>query len=78
MGDRRFQKNLRRRLEHEVRVLRGSASIKRMNSRRSHSERLLQLADYVAGIVSRQRLGKKWGDEYFANLERRGEVKLWQ
>ena len=78
MGDRRFQRELRRRLEREVAALRGPGAIKRLNSRRSHSERLLQLADYVAGIVSRQRLGKKWGDEYFANLERRGDVNLWR
>ncbi|MYB41858.1 MAG: DUF3800 domain-containing protein [Chloroflexi bacterium] len=78
MGDRRFQRELRRRLEREVKALRGPGAIRRVTSRRSHSERLLQLADYVAGIVSRQRLQRKWGNQYFATIRRRGTLILWR
>ena len=78
MGDRRFQRELRRRLERELKALRGPGAVRRVTSRRSHSERLLQLADYVAGIVSRQRLQRKWGNQYFATIRRRGTQTLWR
>lgn len=74
MGDRRFQQRLHRRLRQQVRALRGPAAITRLRSNRSQSSRLLQLADYVAGVVHRRHGEKKWSSEYFALLEDRGSV----
>lgn len=78
MGDRRSQRERQRRLRDEVVALRGPGALKRLATARSHSQRLLQLADYVAGIVMRQRTGKKWGDDYFAGIEGRGTVQRLQ
>ena len=77
MGDRRFQQRLHRRLRRHVRALRGPGAITRLRSNRSQSSRLLQLADYVAGVVHRGRGEKKWSHEYFAGIEDRGSVTLW-
>ncbi len=78
IGDRRSQRERQRRLRDDVVAVRGPGALKRLTTARSHSQRLLQLADYVAGIVMRQLTGKKWGDDYFADIERRGTVQRWQ
>lgn len=77
LGARRFQKSLTRNLKQEVQALRGPGAIGKMRMGSSHSERLLQLADYVAGIVNRRQSGKKWGNRYLAAIGGRGVVRRW-
>ena len=77
LGARRFQKNLTRTLKQEAPALRGPGAIGKMRMSPSHSERLLQLADYVAGIVNRRQSGKKLGNRYFAAVRGRGTVRRW-
>lgn len=77
IGDRAFQRELRSHLQREVRLLHGPGRIKKVKSADSRSDRLLQLADYVAGIVNRQASGKKWGSLYFERIRSRGVIRRW-
>ena len=76
-GERTFQRQLKSYLQREVRTLHGSGRIKKVKANDSRSDRLLQLADYVAGVMNRRALGKKWAGMYVARLRGRGVVRRW-
>ena len=76
-GERTFQRQLKSYLRREVRALHGPGRIKRVKANDSRSDRLLQLADYVAGIVNRRAQGKKWADVYFERISGRGVTRRW-
>ena len=76
-GEKTFQRQLTSHLQREVRNLHGPGRIKKVKANASDSERLLQLADYVAGAVNRSEVGKKWGDEYLNRLRDRGVIRRW-
>ncbi len=76
-GEKTFQRQLKSYLRREVRSLHGPGRIKRVKANTSDSERLLQLADYTAGVVNRHEVGKKWGSEYFSRIRGRGVVRRW-
>ena len=76
-GERTFQRQLKSYLQREVRALHGSGRIKKVKANDSRSDRLLQLADYVAGIVNRRVVGKKRADLYFERIRGRGVIRQW-
>ncbi|MYD65481.1 MAG: DUF3800 domain-containing protein [Chloroflexi bacterium] len=76
-GEKTFQRELTSYLRREVRSLHGPGRIKRVKANTSDSERLLQLADYVAGVVNRYEVRKKWGSEYFRRIRGRGVIRRW-
>ena len=76
-GERTFQRQLRSYLQREVRLLHGPGRIRKVKANDSRSDRLLQLADYVAGVVNRRELGKKWGSLYFERIRGRGVIRRW-
>ena len=76
-GEKTFQRQLKSYLKREVRNLHGPGRIKTVRANTSESERLLQLADYVAGTVNRHPVGKKWGSSYFNKIRSRGVVRRW-
>ena len=76
-GEKTFQRQLKSYLKREVRNLHGPGRIKRVRANTSESERLLQLANYVAGTVNRRQVGKKWGSFYFNKIRSRGVVRRW-
>ena len=76
-GEKAFQRQLKSYLLREVRTLHGPGRIKKVKANTSESERLLQLADYVAGTVNRHQVGKKWGADYLNRIRRKGEIRKW-
>lgn len=76
-GERTFQRQLKSYLHREVRTLHGPGRIKKVKANDSRSDRLLQLADYVAGVVNRRELGKKWASAYFERIRGRGVIRRW-
>ena len=62
-GDRRFRDEIATYLRRRVRDSEGKRLIRGVKIQRSHSNNLLQLADYVAGISNRVALGKPDGLE---------------
>ncbi len=76
-GERTFQRQLKSYLQREVRTLHGSGRIKKVKANDSRSDRLLQLADYVAGVMNRRAQGKKWADVYFERISGRGVTRRW-
>lgn len=76
-GEKAFQRQLKSYLRREVRSLHGPGKIKKVKANTSESERLLQLADYVAGVINRREVGKKWGAEYFDRIRGRGVIRRW-
>lgn len=76
-GEKAFQRQLKSYLRREVRTLHGPGKLRRVNANTSESERLLQLADYVAGVVNRHEVGKKWGAEYLRHFRGRGVIRRW-
>ena len=76
-GEKTFQRELRSYLQREVRNLHGPGKIKKVKANASQSERLLQLADYVAGTVNRHEVGKKWGAAYLGRIQRNGVIRKW-
>ena len=76
-GEKTFQRELRSYLQREVRNLHEPGKIKKVKANASQSERLLQLADYVAGTVNRHEVGKKWGAAYLGRIQRNGVIRKW-
>ena len=76
-GEKAFQRQLKSYLRREVRSQHGPGKIRSVKANTSESERLLQLADYVAGVVNRHEVGKKWGAEYFSHIRGRGVIRRW-
>ena len=76
-GERTFQRQLKSYLQREVRLMHGPGRIRKVKANDSRSDRLLQLADYVAGVVNRRELGKKWGSLYFERIRGRGVIRRW-
>lgn len=76
-GERTFQRQLKSHLQREVRTLHGSGRIKKVKANDSRSDRLLQLADYVAGVVNRHTVGRKWAEVYFRRIRGRGVIRRW-
>lgn len=76
-GERTFQRQLKSYLQREVRTLHGSGRIKKVKANDSRSDRLLQLADYVAGVMHRRALGKKSAGMYFSRIRGRGVIRRW-
>ena len=60
-GDRKFRDELASYLRRRIRDVEGRRLIKGVKIQRSHSNNLLQLADYIAGISNRVVLGKPDG-----------------
>lgn len=61
-GRKEFRSQLRRYLQKKVNI--DSPVIKKVKSQRSRSNNLLQLADYVAGVINRVAQGKPRAQEY--------------
>ena len=76
-GEKAFQRQLKSYLQREVRSEHGPGKIKKVKANTSQSERLLQLADYVAGTVNREQVGKKWGVDYLSRIRRKGVIRRW-
>ena len=60
-GDRKFQRELKGYLQRRVSDVNGGAVIKKITSKPSHRENLLQIADYVAGVSNRVVCGRQDG-----------------
>nr|WP_297807831.1 DUF3800 domain-containing protein [Tepidiforma sp.] len=70
VGDKKFRAALKRYLNKEGRLGEG-VEVAECKGSRSDSDRLLQLADYCAGIANRKALGKRGDDVYYREVEKR-------
>jgi hypothetical protein len=76
-GDRRFRKEMGSYLRAQL-VREGQRQIAKVTIGRSHSDTLLQLADYVAGVTNRKHEGKEGSEVYEAYLSsKRRSLRKW-
>jgi hypothetical protein len=76
-GDRKFRDELSRYLRQRINTTRERA-IKKVKVQRSRNNNLIQLADYVAGVVSRTVQGKPGAQEYRRLIAaRQTSLRIW-
>jgi hypothetical protein len=78
-GNREFKVQLERYLKKRMTLDDGTRLIRRVKMRRSSSNNLLQLADYVAGVINRSAGGRKrQGTDYRRFIAHREiSVQIW-
>lgn len=77
-GSPTFQRSLRKYLNTKTNGDGGRTIIKKLKQQASHSNNLLQLADYVSGVINRKYLGKKnWQDYYKYLSPKEISVQKW-
>lgn len=67
-GERVFRRQLQDYLRRNV-LIEGRRCVREVVIKRSHSDPLLQVADYCTGVANRLQLGKPGADEYFPRLK---------
>jgi hypothetical protein len=78
-GNRDFKRQLERYLKERTTLEDGGRLIRKVKMQRSSSNNLLQLADYVAGVINRSVSGKKTGGTDYRRFiaHREIEVQIW-
>lgn len=73
-----FQSSLKKYLNLKVNQSLSETKIKKLKQQHSHSNNLLQLADYVSGIINRKYQGKKNYKLYYNYIcSKEGHVQKW-